>query len=309
MRARSVGTDVRHRVVVVVALVGASAAAAFPEPVPVPVKATTAMEASGVAGGGYLAWSKWSRSRPLERTVMVQRTGTPARRANRAKTTATPGSISGRSLAYLEYTRRGRSRIVLYDLRAHTRRTIPVKPRLNCPDCRISLVGASMAGAKLLYSWRSFGVSAVQLRDLNSGREVVLDRSTEFGNLRSGQAGEHDAVWARQDPEGWRVHRYDLTNETAGQLPNPYRLEQTSPAVVRDGTVYVVETLDRLECRLQRPRLVRYDQDGQREVLITFAGATSIHSTYAARRRGGTTVYFTRESCDGRRSDIYRTAG
>lgn len=309
MRVCNVGNDVRHRVVVVVALVGASAAAAFPEPVPVPVKATTAMEASGVAGSGYLAWSKWSRAKPLERAVLVQRAGTAARRVNRPKTNGTPGSIAGRALAYLEYPRRGRARVVVYDLRAHTRRTIPVKPKLDCPGCRISLVSASLAGDRLLYSWRSFGVSAVQLRDLDSGREVVLDRSTDFANLRSGQASEHDAVWARQDPEGWRVYRYDLTTETAGQLPNPYRLEQTSPAVTRVGTVYVVETLDTVECRLQRPRLVRYDQDGQREVLIRFSGAGSIHSTYAARGQGGATVYFTRESCDGRRSDIYRTAG
>ena len=299
----------RHRIVLVVALVGASAAAAFPEPVPVPVKATAAMEASAVAGGRYLAWSKWSRAKPLERAVMVQRTGAVARRANQAKTNATPGSISGRNLAYIEYPRRGRSRVVLYDLRTHDRKTIPVKPRINCTGCRISLVSASMAGDRLLYSWRSFGVSAVQLRDLDAGREVVLDRSTEFANLRSGQASENDAVWARQDPEGWRVYRYDLTTETAGQLPNPYRLEQTSPAVTRDGTVYVVETLDSVECRFQRPRLVRYDQDGQREVLIRFSGAGSVHSTYAARAHGGTTVYFTRESCNGRRSDIYRTTG
>ena len=296
----------RHRVVVVVALAGACAAAAYPEPAPVSVKATSAMEANGVAGGGYLAWSKWSRSRPLERAVMVQRTGRRARRVNRAKTTGTPGSISGRNFVYLE-SRRGRTSIVLYDLRAHTRRTIPVKPALGCPNCHIALLGASLAGDRLLYAWRSFGPGAVQLRELSTGREIVLDRA-RFPGLRSGQVSEHDAVWTRQDPQGWRVYRYEFATESTGQLPNPFRLEQTSPAVTRDGTVYVVETLDSVECRLQRPRLVRYDQDGRREVLVTFSKG-SIYATYAVRRPAGTTVYFTRESCDGRRSDIYRTAG
>jgi hypothetical protein len=287
------------------ALTLSAAASPSPSPVPMPVKTDPALlEQSPAASGDYLAWAQ-SPATKVHFDVFAQvRNGRPFR-VNTHGTQGRPGGISGRTLVYQQW-RGGRSDIGFFELVKRTRLKSP--HGVNTPRWESR---PSLSGRWLLFNRRNprTKVELVLLRNLRTGKPIVLDRARPPDQVLVQQLAGNFAVWTSCRFR-CAVRRYDLATAQRVVVQQSGIPEATDYAasVLRDGTIYFVRG-DMFSNSGGPPSatLLRYTGKTTQDVVARFEGARPT-ALYASTGRNAPDVYFDTGPCAGGR-DIYRIVG
>jgi hypothetical protein len=271
----------------------AAATVASPQPTEQPVRATRLAELFPVAHGAYLAWAQSTRPlSPRRLSVYVRRPSGRVSRVTRRDGWGLPGSIDGKTLAFVEHVRRryDLGRFFLYDLRTGRRRALRVPNKAP-----FLLQPPQLSGHYLLYS----GYSQTWLRSLATGHE----RAIAPGYLATQLSGNFGALFTCDDVS-CSVARYSIADSslTTVLAPDPSR-SFSAPSVTRAGTIYGVE--DPVGAR-GHATLVRAPLAGSSSVVFTFPPGTVVVSTWAVSTAAGTTVYYTRARCGSDDYDLYK---
>jgi hypothetical protein len=277
-----------------------TAAASTPPRIPFPVRTDPALlEQSPAASGNYLAWAQSSTSR-RHFDVLAQVNGGRPFKVNARGTQGRPGSISGRILAYQEW-RGGRSDIRLFDF-VGRKRTNPARG-VNTPSWESR---PSLSGRWLFFNRRNgrTKVELVLLRNLRTGRQIVLDRARPPERVLVQQLAGRYAVWTYCRYRCFVVG-YDRTSGKRIRPPSSGIPESSDYAasVLADGTIYFVRGSMFCDAGSLGAVLIRYRKGTGSERFLDFDRVMPL-ALDASVHDGTPVVYFDRGPCKG--EDIYR---
>ena len=207
----------------------------------IPVVNGRANEYSPAADGAYVSWTASGVQRLRRYRVYFSVDGGPRQRANPPGIKAWNGGIDGTRLVYYRFGG-GVSDLVLYDMATETE--LPLPAGVNTAAREHS---PTIFGDYLLFDREdSSGGTTTQdivLYNTSTDEETLLahtESDEEF--FQSGQVNGNWAVYFQCESSGTcDVFRYDIGGETTVTVPNP-GLQQYSPSVTEDGTVYFVRS-------------------------------------------------------------------
>jgi len=310
----------RYIVVLIGALVyaaGASIPPASGAASPVGVKTTNLDEflpSAGMdsgTGDSYFAWSQNSNLRHRHYNAFLDVTSgstTSTVRLNAKGTLGWGSGIDDGRLVFQEVRRtsngKHQSNLVFYD--------IPSATRLPSPDgvnTRAWQWGPSISGDWILYgeNSRPQDFSHVILHNTTTREERILAASTfeRFTVFQDQVTGDY-AVYHKHTPRRSNVIVYQISTGKRTRVPNPNDRFNVSAAVTADGTVYYARSGKGCGNHV---RLYRWSPVTLADPVLLLRlpdGMDVAQRLFAFNDGVSTVLYFDRESCRTRNSNIYR---
>jgi len=267
-------------------------------PPPSLVKPMTVLQAAANLTGPVVedGWFAWNRGPILFMLPELPRTAVYVRRGHGAAWRVNPlgsyaqtGGIADGKLV-IQLLQRGRSELVLVDLRTRKPRVLPAS--INTPHAY--QWRPSLSGDWLLWGRRpATNHYQIMLANLETGRVSRLDDLRgHAAYAEPGQINGRYATWLSCPDNVCRVYRYDVEAQTRIEMPpiGGGRYAQFGPSVTPDGTVYFG-----VDLYCANVRLTRWHK-GRLSIIYRFRPGTSYDYSHAVGTKPAS-VYYDETGC------------